>query len=347
MRQDAIVRAEQHFIVSTRSPSRAQVRLALALVLGIVALFLCITLGPLRGMRFARVDAFVPIYGTAIFVCDAITAVLLYAQFGIVRSRATLVIACGYLFAALIMIPWMLAFPGVFGSASVFGGLQSTSWIYFCQHAGFPLFVLGYALMKDGEAGKLPFHGSLRALIGASIACVIGLVLLVTFISFAEEPLLPRVALDSTHLSPLWPYAAAPVGLLSLSALALLWLRRRTAIDLWLIVVMFLFSVEIPLSYYPDPERFSVGWYAVRVCGLLASSIVLTALLHEIATLYARLVGAVMDQRREREARLLTGDAVAATIAHEVRQPLTAMITCADAGLRLLDRALPNVDKAK
>jgi signal transduction histidine kinase len=56
---------------------------------------------------------------------------------------------------------------------------------------------------------------------------------------------------------------------------------------------------------------------------------------------------AVQGQRREREARLMTGDAVAASIAHEVRQPLTAMVTTADAGLRFLDRSIPNLDKAK
>ena len=43
----------------------------------------------------------------------------------------------------------------------------------------------------------------------------------------------------------------------------------------------------------------------------------------------------------------MTGDAVAASIAHEVRQPLTAMVTTADAGLRFLDRSSPNLDKAK
>ena len=44
---------------------------------------------------------------------------------------------------------------------------------------------------------------------------------------------------------------------------------------------------------------------------------------------------------------LLTGNAVAVTIAHEVKQPLTGMITNADAGLRWLDRSTPNLDKAK
>jgi C4-dicarboxylate-specific signal transduction histidine kinase len=55
----------------------------------------------------------------------------------------------------------------------------------------------------------------------------------------------------------------------------------------------------------------------------------------------------VLGQRREREARLMTGDAVAATVAHEIRQPLTAIVTSADAGLRFLDRSLPNLEKAK
>src|SRR4029453_13826304 len=98
---------------------------------------------------------------------------------------------------------------------------------------------------------------------------------------------------------------------------------------------------------YPAPMRFSGGWYAVRVFGFLSSSLVLIVLLYEIQILYARLIGAVLAQRREREARLMTGDAVAASIAHELRQPLTAMVTTADAGLRFLDRQLPNLDKSK
>ncbi len=112
-------------------------------------------------------------------------------------------------------------------------------------------------------------------------------------------------------------------------------------------VVMCLYLIEVPLSYYPAPVRFSTGWYTVRVLGFLSSSVVLTVLLYEITTLYAGLLGALHGQRRERQARLMTGDAVAASIAHELRQPLTAMVTTADAGLRFLDRPLPNLDKAK
>ena len=80
---------------------------------------------------------------------------------------------------------------------------------------------------------------------------------------------------------------------------------------------------------------------------IVASSIVLIVLLYEITALYGALLSAVLGRRREREARMMTGDAVAGAIVHEIRQPLTAMVTSADAGLRFLDRPDPNLAKAK
>jgi signal transduction histidine kinase len=80
---------------------------------------------------------------------------------------------------------------------------------------------------------------------------------------------------------------------------------------------------------------------------LIANSLVLVVLLVEISKLYARITLAVRAQHREREARLLTGDAVSAMIAHEVKQPLSAMITRAETSLRWLDRSIPDLDKVK
>src|SRR5262245_21437813 len=100
----AFVPEEQRFILSRLSPSRAQKRLALAIVLGLLIALYLIT-GPLSGIRLGAINAFVAIYATAMFVTDSITAILLYAQFSILRSRAVLVIASGYLFTALIVVP--------------------------------------------------------------------------------------------------------------------------------------------------------------------------------------------------------------------------------------------------
>jgi signal transduction histidine kinase len=52
-------------------------------------------------------------------------------------------------------------------------------------------------------------------------------------------------------------------------------------------------------------------------------------------------------QHREREARPVTGDAVSAMIAHEVKQPPTAMIMRAETSLRRLNQSIPDLEKAK
>src|SRR4051812_47540476 len=154
--------------------------------------------------------------------------------------------------------------------------------------------------------------------------------------------------LDQNRFVSDWPLVVgAPIGSLCVIALLVLWARRRSILDLYLMVVLCAYLIEIPPHYYPFPARFSTGWYAVRITSLISSSIVLVVLLYEITALYGGLLSAVLRQRREREARLMTGDAVAASIAPEVRQPLTALGTTADAGLRFLDRAAPNLDKAK
>jgi signal transduction histidine kinase len=281
-------------------------------------------------------------------VNDSITAILLFAQFSILRTRAVLVIASGYLFTALILIPWALTFPGAFAAKALIGGMQSTSGLYFFWHVGFALFVIGYALLKDANPDKRISQATVGTAIAVSVALTVAAVSSVAFLCIWGEALLPRVTSDPLHFSSLWPYVVgAPVMLVSIAPIIALWVRRHSVIDLWLMVVMLTFVVDPILSFYPVPSRFSVGWYAVRIFGLMASSLVLLVLLYEITALYAQLIGAVRAQRREREARLMTGDTVAATIAHEVKQPLSAMITRADTGLRWLDRSEPDVEKAK
>jgi len=347
VKKAAAVPEEQHFTLSTLSPGRAQRLVALAIVLALLIAFV-ITEGPLSTIKLGRIDAFVPAYATAMFVNDSITAVLLFAQFLILRSLSLLMIASGYLFTALVVIPWMLTFPGVFTPGGLLGaGLQSTAWLYLLWHTGFPTFVIAYALLKDSDPGKRLWQGSAGAAILSSVAMTAAVVGAATFLVTTDNPLLPRLMLDMVRLSTLWFYAAGSAALWNVLALVVLWARRRSVLDLWLMVVMCAYVIEICLISFPVPARFSVGWYAGRVYGLLSSSLLLFVLLYEITTLYAQLLRAVLARRREREARLMTGDAVAATIAHEVKQPLSGMITNADAGLRWLDRSTPNLDRAK
>jgi signal transduction histidine kinase len=338
---------ERDFMLSSLAPNRAQKRLALAVVLVMLAAFF-LTTAFLSRIKVPRIVPFVPLYAATMFVNDSITATLLFAHFSILRSRALLAISGGYLFTALMLIPWMLTFPGVFTPSGLLGaGLQSTAWLYVIWHAGFPAFVVAYALLKRDEPDKQLRHGSVRGAIFATIALTAALVCAATVLVTAGHHLLPRQTLDTVHFTRVWFYAAAFMSLLSIAALAMLWVRRRTLLDLCLIVVMCAFVIEICMISFPVAARFTVGWYAGRIFGAISGSLVLLMLLYEITTLYARMLGAVMAQRRERDARLMTGSAISASIAHEVNQPLSAMIMNANAGLRWIDRVAPDLHETK
>jgi signal transduction histidine kinase len=337
----------QHFVLSSLPPGPAQKRLALGIVLSLLFALYLVT-GPFGGMQLGAIHSFVAIFTTAMFVTDALTAILLYAQFSVTNSRAILVIASGYLFSALLIVPYALAFPGVLAPQGLVGGLQTTAHLYLLWHCGFPLFAIGYAVLKDREPDTRYAPGKVAPAIVRSVVCTAVGALAVAIYCIRGGPGLPDVMADEARFVPNWLYVVgAPISVLSVLAIFMIWMRRRSILDLFLMVVLSAYVIEILPHWYPTPARFSIGWYAVRVTSLVSSSIVLVVLLYEITSLYGALLHALLRQRGERNARLMTGDAVAASIAHEVRQPLTAMITTADAGFRFLDRPTPNVVRAK
>src|SRR5262249_60217801 len=97
------------FVLSPLSPSVGQRRLRLGVVLVLLFLFVSVA-GPPSTLPLPQIPAFIPAYGTAIFVTDSVTAALLFAQFSVLRSRALLALANGYLLTGLIAIPWTLTF---------------------------------------------------------------------------------------------------------------------------------------------------------------------------------------------------------------------------------------------
>jgi signal transduction histidine kinase len=261
---------------------------------------------------------FIPAYAAAMFVISSITSALLFVQFSIVRSRALLAISAGYLFSALITIPWALTFPDLFGESDMAGttwGVLTRIW-----RLVFLLSVIGYTLLKDDDARTAWPRALSYFAVFLSAAGVLVAVDLVAWLATTTRDStpggLPFSILDRSQI-----YWNALLLLLALFALALLWSRRRSVLDLWLMVAMCGLVIELCLIILVG-RRYVVGWYAARVYFLVSSTLVLAVLLSETALLYARLARSVMAQRREREARLMTMDVLSASIAHEMRQPL-------------------------
>jgi signal transduction histidine kinase len=283
-----------------------------------------------------------------VFVNDLITALLLFGQYSINRSRSLLVLAASYLFTGLIVVPHGLTFPNAFTQTGLLGaGLQSTAWMYFFWHWAPPLGILAYACLKNWDRAKTATFGAATA-IGLSVAIVIGLVVGLSWLATGGERLLPMIFADQTRaIDPLaLARLTAATFIIAAMALVVLWARRASVLDYWLMLVLWTLMLEQILVGLTD-IRFAVGFYVGRGFSLLTSVFVLTLLLQQTFRLYVNLARANLALRREREARLLTADLLTATISHEIRQPLTALNANAQTSLRLLAQSPPDLEETR
>ena len=322
--------------LSTLVAGRSERRLALVVVVLSVLGFAAAL--PFVRVPLAKVPAFIPSYESALLINDLITAVLLFGQFAQTRSRALLALACGYLFDALMIIPHALTFPGVFSPTGLLGaGEQTTAWLYVFWHGGFPMFVLGFAWFGErGATGDV-----LRKDAGTVIACAVGGVILVsgalTLLATAGQDLLPVIIREGNYSLLVTKGVSPAVWALTFLALLALWRRPQpTVLDLWLMVVMCAWLLDIALSAVIGSTRYDLGFYVGRSYGLVAASFVLMMLIIETGGLHSRLAAATAQL--EGHARGLEGRVREQTEElHRANRELTAIIEASPVAIYMLD----------
>ncbi len=339
---------QRPLLLASLPPSQLQTRLACGIVVTMLVLFV-VTLRYVN-VQLPRVDAFIPIHAITTLINDLITAILLFSQYSIERRRTLLVLASGYLFTSLIVIPWALTFPGLFTPAGLLGlGLQTTAWLYTSWHIASPLILIVAVLLKVSDSKPSEPRRSPGTAIGLSIAVATATVCGLTWITISGEWFLPRIVLpDGIHLNQ--SIASSLSGLimaLAGGALALLWIRRRSVLDLWLMVVCCAWLLETVTATLFVGAQFQLGWYAGRSFGIASTFVVLLVLLSETLILYASLAQSIIRQRNESRARQIAMDAMAASIAHEIRQPLAAIALNSETALFYVNGATPDLDEVR
>jgi signal transduction histidine kinase len=163
----------------------------------------------------------------------------------------------------------------------------------------------------------------------------------------ALDDFLPALFVDQIGFTPLANYVTSMVFLVSIVALAMLWLRRKSVLDLWLTVALCALVAELAMTSFVIVSRFSLGFYSQRAFSLATSTIVLSALLAEATVLYGRLANTIVLLQRERADRLMGVEAATAAMAHEMRQPLTAIANYSRACLNWLRRTPPDLNEVR
>jgi hypothetical protein len=260
----------------------------IALVIAAFALLLFLAIVPFVRRPLLPMPAFIPSYEAALFFIDLITSVLLFDQALRLRSISVVVLAAGYLFDAFILVPHAMSFPGAFASNGLLGGgPQTTAWLYVFWHGGFPLFVMAYAVLRRREAtlpGVAPANGATVAAIVIGVAVLVAL--LVVLVTWQHDRL--PVVMQGRDYSLLVTKGISPaVWALTLIAMLALWQKKQRVVDLWLMLVMWIWLFDIGLSAVIGSSRFDLGFYAGRIFGLIAASFLLVTLIVEMAQMFA------------------------------------------------------------
>jgi diguanylate cyclase (GGDEF)-like protein len=268
-------------IITDTPTSRAQARAALAVT---AALLLAAGLVlPVGNTPLPANPGFLPAFGGMMFLGDLITACLLFSQARASGDRSTADLGSAYLFAAMIIVPHLMAFPGVFAEQPLIGQSASAVWLWCAWHTGFALLVLRYAWRR----GRV---GAARVRLLPTVFCLAAIAAILAAVATAGLPFLPRVLaghgfqrLNALGIGP--AVFACNVAALALVAFRL---RGRTVVDLWLTVAMLTATLDVILTL-AGGGRYTLGWYGARLLSLGTDIAILVALLSELGRMFRRL----------------------------------------------------------
>ena len=250
--------------------------LAASLVVGGIALT------PFAGMPLLPVPGTMPAFGAAMLVTNLLLAALLFGRGAINNQGRAVRLGTAYFFVAVIFVPILATFPGVFVPEQLIGARQSGLWLWCAWHAGFGLGAIRAALGPERPRASVP----------QSVAATIGIVALLAVVATAGAPYLPSVMTDGhvpfTGLGVTFP----PVILaILIAALILVGRSAPSSERLWLCVALIAACFDVWLAFC-GTERYSLGWYLSKCGSLITSLAVLISQLHDVTALHHRLAAA-------------------------------------------------------
>lgn len=311
--------------------------------MAVLLAILCLV-APYANLPVRHITAFIPVYATAMAIIDLVTAALIFAQFWVVRWTWLLVLGCGFFFTGLISVSYGLTFPEGFAPSGLLGaGAQTSAQLSLCSRVVSPVALIIAILVRETHGSAGIGRRSTGLAILSSVVLVCAIVGGLTWAILANDQILPRIYVNRLQNNL---HLLLPIIALTAVPLVLLCIRGRSVLDLWLMVMCCSWLFDLSLVMLAG-SRYSVGWYTARAFQVGAIFFVLLLFLSEATALYANLARTSVQRRGARHARHIAMDVMAASLGHEIKQPLAALLIDAEAGMLLLRNAEPNLEEIR
>jgi diguanylate cyclase (GGDEF)-like protein len=236
--------------------------------------------------------AFLPVFGALWGMAELLTAYLLLSQFMVNGVRLFLGLGAAYAFTGLLTIPYLLSFPGALGNFTPFTRLdlsQTATALWGIWHLAFPLIIAAAVVNERWSSTRVVGGSNLRRECVRALTIIAAACLVTAVPAFWFGNLLPTLVKHG-QLTRLFQMVVAPSVLCANAAAAVLVVRRTrpTGLHVWIAVALVMATIDAALNA-TTVGRYTPRWYDGKVLTLATATVVLVALLAEIAALYRRL----------------------------------------------------------
>ncbi|HEY0798611.1 MAG TPA: MASE4 domain-containing protein, partial [Candidatus Baltobacteraceae bacterium] len=198
------------------------------LLAGVGALFLGLVAGPVQPSALATIVG-------AILVSELLTGALLYGQLWSTRAPALAPLAAAYLATSLLVLGYLLTFPGVLAPMGLLGANEQTALVFWCVwHTTFPVLVGVFAWCSRSPSPAIWSKGTTGLFIAGSIVASIALAIGTLFVATRIPGFPPQLVHHGTA-GPVMTRLILP-GICLIDTVALVMLAKtgaRTIAQLW------------------------------------------------------------------------------------------------------------------
>ncbi len=286
-----------------------------------------------------------PLFAATVLVTELATSYLLFVQFRAIRTWSLLLLACAYLFAAMMAALHLLTFPGaVLPDRVLIGGTGSTAWAFVLWMSGYAALTFAAVVTEfvslDRRVAPANINRVSQVALTGILILVLCCVLVLTIWVDRLPPLMQGSSWTMMNVSIVYAAMAMIVGSI---ALILLFANRHSRVFLWLSLAMTALLFANILSIIGG-GRYTVGWSLGRVSWMFSASVLFLFFMGEFARQQRSLAEArdVLEQRvRERTADLSSTarqrDLLLREVHHRVKNNLQMADSLIDIEARHID----------
>jgi diguanylate cyclase (GGDEF)-like protein len=244
---------------------------------------------PFVHVQVSASTSFMPALIAAVTVFDVMSVYLLVGDYRDTGELRTLLTAVAYTWSLAMMLGYALAFPGAVRADPPLAFTSSMApYLYLTWHCGFPVLLgLAWAPWPARVGRRTPSRLRAQLAVGSVTGALAIGALVVTLLGvFADRLPVLIDGLDTSRMTSLTAPIVLPLVVLALVA-SVNGTWHRTGAERWVPVAVLACGCDLVLTYAAR-KRFSLGWYSGRSLTLVATGVVLVAMLASFRRLKAQ-----------------------------------------------------------